>query len=217
MPNMTAIKPAAFREPDRRSCMACSTAVSAAIRCWSSTNTTPSTYATRCVRNMVSPFVRTSPATRLIKRSSRPSLRRSHPSNSMSMREPWRLIKKASIKLAAEGISDEEIARRLTESGHRSPMRQHVLPSTVRTIRLKHGIMIKRHQSHPRRIDGYLTVTQLAKELGVSVHFIYDRIHNGTIEIAKDEATGLYLFPDRPTTIKQFRKLIDGRLQTLDF
>jgi len=121
------------------------------------------------------------------------------------------------IKLAAEGISDEEIARRLTESGHRSPMRQHVLPSTVRTIRLKHGIMIKRHQSHPRRIDGYLTVTQLAKELGVSVHFIYDRIHNGTIEIAKDEATGLYLFPDRPTTIKQFRKLIDGRLQTLDF
>lgn len=121
------------------------------------------------------------------------------------------------LKLAAEGISDKEIARRLTDRSHRSPMRQHVLPSTVKTIRLKHGIMIKRHQSHPRRIDGFLTVTQLAKELGVSVHFIYDRIHNGTIEIAKDEATGLYLFPDRPTTIKQIRKLIDGRLQNLRF
>lgn len=121
------------------------------------------------------------------------------------------------VKLASEGTSDEEIARLLTERGHRSPMSQHVLPSTVKTIRLKHGIMIKSHQSHPRRINGYLTVPQLAKELGVSVHFIYDRIHNGTIEIARDEATRLYLFPDRPTTIKQLRKLIDGRLQNLRF
>jgi DNA invertase Pin-like site-specific DNA recombinase len=121
------------------------------------------------------------------------------------------------VKLASEGTSDEEIARLLTERGHRSPMREHVLPSTVKTIRLKHGIMIKSHQSHPRRINGYLTVPQLAKELGVSVHFIYDRIHNGTIEIVRDEATRLYLFPDRPTTIKQFRKLIDGRLQNLRF
>jgi DNA invertase Pin-like site-specific DNA recombinase len=121
------------------------------------------------------------------------------------------------LKLAAEGVSDEEIARRLTEGGHRSPMRQHVLPSTVKTIRLKHGIMLKRHQSHPRRINGFLTVPQLAKELGLSVHFIYDRIHNGAIKIAKDEATGLYLFPNRPTTIEQFRKLIDGRIQNLRF
>jgi DNA invertase Pin-like site-specific DNA recombinase len=121
------------------------------------------------------------------------------------------------LKLAAEGISDEEIARRLTERGHRSPMRQHVLPSTVQRIRLKHGIMIKRNQSHPRRIEGFLTVSQIAKELGIPVHFIHDRIHNGTIVIAKDEATGIYLFPDRPTTIKQFRKLIDGRLQNLRF
>lgn len=126
-------------------------------------------------------------------------------------------MKQTILKLANEGISDQEIARQLSEDGHRSPMRQHVLPSTVKTIRLKHGIMIKRHQSHPRRIDGCLTVPQLAKELGVSVHFIYDRIHNGTIGVAKDDATGLYLFPNRPTTIKQFRKLSDGHLQNLRY
>jgi len=121
------------------------------------------------------------------------------------------------VKLASEGLPDEEIAAQLTAQGHRSPMRQYLLPNTVRTIRLKHGIMVKRHQSHPRRVEGFLTVSQLSKELGVSVHFIYDRIRNGTIQIAKDKKTGSYLFPDRPTTIKQFRKLIDGRLQTLDF
>jgi DNA invertase Pin-like site-specific DNA recombinase len=121
------------------------------------------------------------------------------------------------LKLATEGISDEEIAHQLTARGHRSPMHPHVLPSTVKTIRLKHGIMLKRHQSHPRRIKGFLTVPQIAKELGIEVHYIYDRIHNGTIEIVKDPATRLYLFPDRPTTIKQFRRLIDGRLQNLRF
>jgi DNA invertase Pin-like site-specific DNA recombinase len=121
------------------------------------------------------------------------------------------------LKLSAKGISDEEIARRLTASGLRSPKHQSVLPSTVKTIRLRHGIMIERHQSHPRRIEGFLTVPQLAKELGITVHFIYDRIHKGTIEIVKDQATGLYLFPDRPATIKQFRKLIDGRLKNLRF
>jgi len=38
-----------------------------------------------------------------------------------------------------------------------------VLPSTVQTIRLKHGIFQVRSQSHPRRIAGYLTVPQIAK------------------------------------------------------
>lgn len=121
------------------------------------------------------------------------------------------------LELAAAGRSDEEIAQRLTTDGHRSPMHKHVLPSTVKTIRLRHGILVKRHQSHPRRIEGYLTVPRLAKELGVTVHFIYDRIHKGTIEIVKDRTTRLYLFPDQPATIKQFRKLIDGRLQNLRF
>jgi len=95
------------------------------------------------------------------------------------------------LKLAAEGISDEEIAQQLTEGGHRSPIRQHVLSRTVKTIRLKHGIMIKRRQSHPRRIDGFLTVPQLAKELGITAHFICHQINKGTIEIVKDQATGL--------------------------
>jgi hypothetical protein len=121
------------------------------------------------------------------------------------------------VKLASTGISDEAIATQLTAQGHRSPMRQFVLPSTVKTIRLKHSILQKRSQSHPRHIDGYLTVPQLAKTLDISVHYVYDRIHNGTIEVAKDEATGLYLFPDQPATIKLFRRLLAGRLQHLRF
>ncbi len=121
------------------------------------------------------------------------------------------------VSLAATGITDEEIAARLTVQGHRSPMSPTVLPSTVQIIRLKHGVLRKRSQSHPRRIPGCLTVPQLARALGINVHFIYDRIHNGTIEIVKDQKTGLFLFPDQPVTMELFKQLIDGTLQHLRF
>jgi hypothetical protein len=121
------------------------------------------------------------------------------------------------IKLAGEGAEDEQIAARLTAQGHRSPMRETVLASTVRSIRLKHGIMRKRSQSHPRHIRGYLTVTQIAAEVGLSHHYIYDRIHNGRIEVVKDQATGLFLFPDKPATLELFRQLKSGDLKKLRF
>lgn len=121
------------------------------------------------------------------------------------------------LQWAAQGLADEEIAARLTREGYRSPMRPVVLPSTVKTIRLRHGILIQRSQSHPRHVLGHLTVSELAKTLGISAHWIYDRIHNGTIEVAKDQETRLYLFPDRPRTLDRFRKLIAGKFQNLRF
>ncbi|MFC1719424.1 recombinase family protein, partial [Candidatus Poribacteria bacterium] len=44
------------------------------------------------------------------------------------------------IDKSRQGQLDEEIAAQLTALGHRSPQRMTVLPSTVRTIRLKHRI-----------------------------------------------------------------------------
>jgi hypothetical protein len=48
-------------------------------------------------------------------------------------------------------------------------------------------------------------------------HWIYDRIHNGTIHISKDKKTRLYLFPDQPDTLNQFRLLKQGILKNLRF
>lgn len=122
------------------------------------------------------------------------------------------------VDLSTTGLLDEEIAAQLTAQGHRSPMcQQEVLPSTVKIIRLQHGIMQKRSQSHPRHIAGYLTVPQLAQRLDISTHWVYDRIHNGTIEIAKDPKTGLYLFPDEPATLERFQNLRTGLFQKLRF
>ena len=92
-----------------------------------------------------------------------------------------------------------------------------VLPSTVRGIRLKHGIFQTRSQSHPRHIEGALTISQIAAAIDIDPHWIYDRIHNGTIQVDKDPKTRLFLFPDSPTTLEQFRHLHSGQFQKLRF
>ena len=122
------------------------------------------------------------------------------------------------VQLAEQGQTDEAIAQHLTKLGHRSPMQQDgVLTSTVQTIRLKHRIFVTRSQSHPRRISGSLTVSQIAQKLDISNHWIYDRIHNGSIQIVKDPARGIFLFPDNANTLDLFRQLKNGHLHNLRF
>ena len=121
------------------------------------------------------------------------------------------------LTLFEAGHTDEAIAAQLTQQGYRSPQRPQVLPSTVRTIRLKHGLMQKRHQSHPRRIAGYLNVPQLARQLGVTPYWLYDRIQNGRIAIRKEPRRGLYLFPDHPSTLEKLQELQKGACVQVSF
>jgi excisionase family DNA binding protein len=115
--------------------------------------------------------------------------------------------------LATQGVSDKEIAARLTKKGYRSPMRPVVVRSTVEKIRLAHGIFHTAHQSHLRRVPGYLSASQIARQLGVSVCWVYDRIHNGRIRIVKDAHGKGYLFPDTPTMLERLRQLKQGELK----
>src|SRR5712664_1361547 len=119
--------------------------------------------------------------------------------------------------LFAEGKSDDEIARQLTQHGYRSPSRPAVLPSTVKGIRLKLGLMQHRSQSHPRRVAGSFTVPQLARALGVTPHWVYHQIKRGTVVIRRDAPTGLYLFPDTAQTLEAFRQLRQGQLRALRY
>jgi hypothetical protein len=128
-----------------------------------------------------------------------------------------REMEKEILRLAKAGKADDEIAALLTQQGHRSPKHATVLPSTVRILRLRHRLFRTRSQSHPRRIPGHLTVPQLARTLAITPHWIYDRIHNGTIQLGLDPTTNLYLFPDQPKTITLFKQLRAGKLQSLRF
>jgi hypothetical protein len=111
-------------------------------------------------------------------------------------------------RMSREGHSDQAIAEHLSSQGHRSPRHDKVLVSTVRNVRLSKGILLRAHQSHPRRVPGFLTIPQLAKKLGLSRSWIHDRIHAGTIKIEKDPQTKCYLFPDTPETLNELRAVI---------
>jgi hypothetical protein len=114
------------------------------------------------------------------------------------------------LTLVAAGHPDDVIAAQLTQQGYRSPQRSQVLPRTVRTIRLQHGLMQQRYQSHPRHVAGCLTVPQLARRLGVSPQWLSDRLANGRMQLAKDPTTGLSVFPDQPTTVEHLQQLPAG-------
>ncbi len=126
-------------------------------------------------------------------------------------------MEKKILEMVKENKSDEEIATLLTREGHRSPKHDAVLVSTVRTIRLRHRLFRKRSQSHPRHIPGHLTIPELADRLRLKPGWLYHQIHNGTIQVARDAETNLYLFPDHPSTIARFEQLRAGKIQKLRF
>ncbi len=66
-------------------------------------------------------------------------------------------------------------------------------------------------------MQGRLTVPQLAAQLGVRPHWIYHRIHICRIAIGRDAASGVYLFPDAPSTLTGLQKLRAGEVDRLAF
>ena len=119
------------------------------------------------------------------------------------------------LDLARAGTEDAAIAALLTEEGFRSPRHGQVLVNTIRAIRLRHRIL--QAPSHPRRLAGWLTVSQLAERLGIPRHWIDQRIRSGTIVVGPHPPMRLHLFPDTEAVIAGFRNLMAGRTDRLRF
>jgi DNA invertase Pin-like site-specific DNA recombinase len=136
-----------------------------------------------------------------------------------SMRElsDFEEMEKRILSLEAQGHSDEQIARLLSEHGLRSPLRGTVLPSTVKTIRLQHGRLHRFRGPRPRRVPNHLTLPQVAQRVGVKPHWLYNLINRGIVDIARDTTTGLYLFPDRPETLDQLQRLKTGAIKKVGY
>jgi DNA invertase Pin-like site-specific DNA recombinase len=126
-------------------------------------------------------------------------------------------MEKQILALEAKGISDETIARQLTDRGFRSPLGDTVLPSTVKTIRLQHGRVHRFRGPRPRRVAKHLTLPQVAQRVGVKPHWLYNLINRGIVEIERDTTTGLYLFPDRPETLDDLRRLKAGAIKKVSY
>jgi len=110
-------------------------------------------------------------------------------------------------ELASAGIHDHEIARMLTAEGHRSPWRtDKVLPSTVQGVRLRYRIKAVRPRTRWPKIEGRLSVTELAARLRVPPKWIYTQLRRRSILTIYDPA-GRYLFPDDEAAMCSIRQL----------
>jgi DNA invertase Pin-like site-specific DNA recombinase len=118
--------------------------------------------------------------------------------------------------LAAAGHYDDEIARILTAEGHRSPWRgTEVLPSTVRGIRIRHGMKTVRQRTRWPAVPGCLTVAQLAERLRIPQKWIHTQLRRGALRTTL-EPSGRYLFPDTEPAMQAVRELREHRTQHVD-
>jgi len=111
------------------------------------------------------------------------------------------------LELAKLNKKDNEIAKCLTEEGYHSATQKVVLPSMVRKIRYKHGFMKRKGNLCRNQMDGFLTISQMAKKVGVASQRIYEWISKGSIQIEKNPMTGCFMFPDTEEIMNSLIKL----------
>ena len=120
------------------------------------------------------------------------------------------------LALARVGADDVAIARTLTAEGHRSARHgTAVLPSTVRGIRLRHGLKLVPRQTRWPPVPGWLTVTGITARLQVSDKWLRGRIRDGAIRTVR-EPSGRYLFPDDETVLEALRQLRARLVEQVD-
>ena len=138
------------------------------------------------------------------------------PVNSLTALPRGAEMEQRACELAAAGHYDDEIAQILTAEGHRSPCQgAEVLPSTVRGIRLRHGIKTVRQRTRWPAVPGCLTVTQLAERLQIPQKWIHTQLKRGALRTII-EPSGRYLFPDTETAMQALRALREHRTQDVD-
>jgi len=107
------------------------------------------------------------------------------------------------------------IAALLTQEGFRSPRHSQVLVNTTSAIRRRNRIL--QAPSHPRRLPGWLTVSQLAQQLGIPRRWIDQRIRSGVIVVGPHPPMKLHLVPNTEATDAGFRSLRAGQVCRLRF
>lgn len=130
-------------------------------------------------------------------------------------------MEKIILDCAKENKTDKEIAQHLTNMGFRSPKTENVLPSTVQNIRLRHRCLHRRKKTFSRHVDGFLTIPEIAKIIGISKQAIHHQIRSGRIMVDKIKTDKykhpMHLFPNSEKTIQLFFDLKNGLIDNLNF
>lgn len=112
------------------------------------------------------------------------------------------------VELARAGKRDDEIIHILSAEGHRSPWcSTGILASTIRGIRLRHGIKMAPRCTRWPRLPDWLTVTAMAARTQIPEKWIRARLCSGVIQTRR-EASGRYTRPPRNLACRLFQPTV---------
>jgi DNA invertase Pin-like site-specific DNA recombinase len=120
-------------------------------------------------------------------------------------------------QLATQGLRDVAIAESLNQEGY-YPCRGATFTSgIVLKLRSRHGIHLGLGRLRRGELPKGYTITAMARLLGVDPGWIYRRLHEGRIRVARDAHFGCYLFPHTREAIRQMKRLKSGKVEQVSF
>jgi DNA invertase Pin-like site-specific DNA recombinase len=121
------------------------------------------------------------------------------------------------LELARSGMHDADIVSQLTAEGHRSPRQAvGVHPSTVRDIRLRHGVKVEWRCTRWPTVPGWSTVAETANQTGIPQSWLREQLRLDRIRTWR-EPSGRYLFPRQAYAHLALLQLRAGTVCAVEF
>jgi len=120
-------------------------------------------------------------------------------------------------QLVEEGLGDQEIAARLNSEGRHPCRGKSFTVAIVVKMRCNNGVLMPGSRARAGGLAEGYTVREIATAIGTDPSWIYRKIGAGEVSVAPHPRYGCYLFPRRPATIKQFKRLKARKLQHVSF
>jgi hypothetical protein len=120
-------------------------------------------------------------------------------------------------QLATEGLRDGAIAASLDQEGYWPCRGATFTPGIVLKLRCRCGIYLGLGRLRRGELPRGYTITAMARVLGVDPGWIYRRLGDGRIRIARDAHFGCYLFPHTREAVRQMKRLKRGQVEHVSF
>jgi DNA invertase Pin-like site-specific DNA recombinase len=120
-------------------------------------------------------------------------------------------------QLAVEGLRDSAIAESLNRESYYPCRGVAFTRQIVLKLRSRYGIRLGLSRLHRGALSKGYTITAMARLLGVDPAWIYRRIHEGRLRLARDTQLGCYLFPHTREAIRQMKRLRSGKVDQVSF
>jgi DNA invertase Pin-like site-specific DNA recombinase len=120
-------------------------------------------------------------------------------------------------QLATEGLRDSAIAESLNRQGYFPCRGPAFTPGIVLKLRCRYGIHLGLGRLRRGELPRGYTITAMARLLGVDPAWIYRRLHEGRVRVARDPRFGCYLFPHTREAVRQMKRLKSGKIEKVSF